>query len=203
MNKLMIYFVMGLMMFTLVSATDDDYMGKQFMDIPIIETCGDVGAACDATYTCNITVTDPNQDVIVLNRLMTRNDTIYNFTLVDTDVLGVYKIKTFCGNGTFSGESIDGKLTITTTGSTDNTLVINLFLIIGALILLILGIVIKSYPIGFLSGVLFLIAGVYMTIYGFGNFADMYTRAIGITIISLGGLFIISAGWEWLKELDY
>lgn len=202
MNKLIICLIMGVFLLTGMNAGDNDYMGQQFMDIPIIEICEDDGFACDATYSCNITITNPNQQVIILNQPMTRNDTFYNFTLIDTDLLGVYKIKTICGNGTFSGTNEDGRLEVTTTGSTYDTLKINIFLLIGAVFLFLIGIYLKNYAIGFLSGMLFLIAGVYMVIYGFGNFADMYTRAIGVIIIALGGLLTIVAGLEWLEEVD-
>lgn len=206
MNKLIICVMMCMMMFTaaccLVSATDDDYMGQQYMDIDLIETCSDDGFACDDTYSCNITITNPNQDVIVLNLPMTRNDTIYNYTLTNTDVLGIYKIKTFCGNGTFSGESIDGRLEVTTTGNTFDTLKLIIFLIVGAIILLLIGIYLRNHAIGFLAGTLFLVAGVYMMIYGFGNMADLYTRTIAVIVIGLGALFVIAAGLEWLQELD-
>lgn len=202
MNKLLICLMIGIMMFNLAGAVDDDYMGQQYMPIKIIETCSDDGFQCDATYSCNITVTNPNQDVIILNLPMTRNDTIYNFTLEDTDLLGIYKIKTFCGNGTFSGESIDGKLEVTTTGNTTNNTKLIVILLIGGLILLLLGIYLRNFPIGFLSGALFSVAGTYMMIYGLGDFADLYTRAIAGIVIALGGILIIAAGIEWLRDVE-
>lgn len=206
MNKIIICLMFGLMMFTLVtgltSASDDDYMGKQFMDVPIIETCGDLGAACDVTYTCNITIVNPNQEVIVSNQLMTKNDSFYNFTLIDTDLLGIFKIKTYCGNGTFSGESIDGTLEVTTTGTTTDTLKLIIFLLCGALILYLISIFIKNRVIGFLSGMLFLVAGTYIMIYGFLDLADFYTRSIAGIVIALGGFITITSGLGWLDDLD-
>lgn len=201
MKKVIIFLMLGLMIFT-VTAADDDYMGQQFLDVPIIETCADDGLQCDSTYGCNITITDPDQEVIILNLPMTRNETFYNFTLVDTDALGIYKIKTYCTNGTFSGESIDGRLEITTTGDTFNTTLLILVLLLGGLILLLLGVYLKNFPIGFLSGLLFSIAGVYIMTRGFGNMADLYTRSIAIIVIALGGYLTIAAGLEWLKDVE-
>ncbi len=202
MNKLIICTLIGLMMFTLVSAADNDYMGKQGMTTDIIETCSDDGFKCDSTYECNITITDPAQELIILNLPMTRNDTAYVFTLGDTDLLGVYKIKTYCGNGTFSGESVDGTLTITTTGTTTDTLKLIVILLISGMVLLLIAIFTKNRVIGFLSGMLITIAGMYVMIYGFLDFYDLYTRSIAGIIIALGGYLIISAGYEWIKDAD-
>ena len=201
MNKLIICLMMGIVLLTFVNAGDSDYIGKQWEHISIIETCSDDGFQCDATYTCNITVVDPDHDVIVLNQAMTRNDTIYNYTLTDTEELGIYKIKTYCGNVTFSGENLDGTLDITTTGRTSQ-FKINLFLVLGGLLLFGLAVYLRSHALGLLSGFLFLIAGVYFMIYGLGDMSDLYTRSIAGIIIALGAVVTISAGYEWLKEVE-
>ncbi len=197
MKKIILTIIMGMFLLTCVSAADDDYLGKQYEDVYIIETCGDSGEPCDATFLCNITIIDPLQKVIVLNIPMERNDTIYNYTLTDTDELGIYKIKTYCGNGTFNGESIDGRLEVTTTGKdVDSTLTIIILVI--AFVLFLIGLVIKNNSIGFISGILFLISGIYIMIYGFTYVADMYTRAIALVILGFGMIIILTAGYDWI-----
>ena len=201
MNKLIMCLMLGLMMFTLVSAADDQHYGKQYTDVIIIETCDDDGFKCGSTYSCNITVIDPTQSVVALDILMTRNDTVYNYTLIQTDVLGDYRYKTYCGNGTFSGSNEDGTLTITTTGK-KSSFAINIFLILSALGLFVLALYMKNHAIGFISGILFSITGVYTMIYGIGNLADMYTRAMAYTVIAFGGFIVLIAGYEWLSDID-
>lgn len=201
MNKLILCMVIGLMMFTLVSAADDQYYGKQYEDVTITETCADEGFHCDATFTCNITIVDPNQKIVVLNAAMTRNETIYNYTFTSTDVLGEYKIKTYCGNTTFSGENLDGTLDVTTTGK-ESSFAINIFLILVSLGLFILALYMNNHAIGFISGILFCITGMYTMIYGIGNLADLYTRSMAYTVIAFGSFVVLIAGYEWLSEVD-
>jgi len=83
------------------------FTSKQGQFLDIFETCNDPnnkGLACD-NFECNITITDPDQFIIVLNKLMTQNETNYNYTLHfnHSDVLGIYKDEVCCNNETAGG----------------------------------------------------------------------------------------------------
>jgi len=199
-KRLMGVFFLLVFLLTCVSALDNVYVGKQYEGVNITETCSDEGFQCDNTYTCNITIVNPDQEIIVLNQQMTRNDTIYNYTLMNTNVLGFYKVKTYCGNGTFSGENLDGTLEVTTTGKTTE-LKTTIYLLLIAIGLFMIALVIKNHSVGFISGVLFLISGVYIMIYGLESVNNLYTRAISLCIIALGALITVVSGLEWLEDI--
>lgn len=199
MKKIILTIMIGIFLLTVVSAIDDDYLGKQWENINITETCSVDGFKCDSTYGCNITIVNPNQNIIILEQVMTRNDSIYNYTLTNTDVLGLYKVKTYCGNGTFSGENIDGTLEVTTTGSAVNP-TLTIIILLSALIFFIIALVIKNFGVAFLSGILFLISGINIMIYGLVYVSDLYTRAIGIVILGFGILISITSGVEGMES---
>ncbi len=185
---------------TLVSAIDPTYFGKQYGDINIVETCTVRGFPCPSDYLCNITISDPDLHVIVLNSPMTKNDTIYNYTFVSTDLLGDYDYNVYCDNTTYSGNE-EGTLSITTTGREPN-MMITILLLLCSLGLFVLALYLKSYPMGFISGILFVVSGVYLMIVGLGDLADLYTRAISIVIMAFGTFIVLVSGYEWLEDVD-
>jgi len=197
MKRILLTIIVGMFLLTCVSATD--FLGQQFEEINIIENCRDDGAPCDATYLCNITITDPFNNINVSNAPMTRNDTFYNYTLTATGELGVYHYTTDCSNATFAGTN-KGLITVTTTGKTPN-MMITLLLLGVALVLFIIALIIKNKSIGFIAGILFVIAGTYTMIYGFGDLADLYTRSIALSTLGFGLFLILSSGWEWMNDL--
>jgi len=202
-NKLLLTLFVGIFLLTLVSAadlTEPKYIGKQFNDVNIIETCVVRGFPCPVDFLCNITISDPNLNTIVLNSPMTRNDTMYNYTFVSTDILGDYSYSTYCSNVTLSGYQAE-TLRVTTTGREPNVM-ITILLLLCSLGLFLLALYLKNHAIGFISGILFLMSGMYLMIYGFGDLADLYTRAIAYVIIAFGSFITLLAGYEWLEEME-
>lgn len=199
MKKILIFLLMGIFLLTVVAA-EPKYVGKQYNDINLVETCVVGGFPCDASYLCNITISDPNLNVIVLNSPMTRNDTMYSYVFESTDLLGDYEYNTYCVNGTFSGNKGE-TLSVTTTGREQNIMII-LLLLFCSLGLFLLALYMKNHAVGFLAGLLFSVSGVYAMIYGIGNLSDLYTRSIAGVIIAFGGFVTIMAGIEWLEEIE-
>jgi hypothetical protein len=88
-----------------VSSQEVRFTGQQNTQLNIFEECEVNGFPCGATFSCNITSRDPNQTVLILNKQMTKNDTIYNYTINvnQTKILGKYEDTVFCTNGSVAG----------------------------------------------------------------------------------------------------
>lgn len=194
-------FLMVILSLSSVSSLDKDYIGKQYTSVNLIETCSANGFPCDSTYSCRITIADPDHRVLVMNQSMTRNQTIYNYSFTDTSVLGTYITEVFCGNGTFSGVDPEGVIKITTTGRIGG-LKTALFLFFTSLGVFLLGVLLRNFALGFLSGILFLVTGIYMMVYGLEDVANLYTQSMSLISIAFGGIVTIAAGIEWLEAIE-
>jgi len=100
MKKLILIFIVGIFFVSLISAQEIRFTGKQDTNITITETCSQGDFPCSNSFKCNITIQNPEQTTIVLNEGMTRNETIYNYTLQSplTNNLGLYETNIFCTN---------------------------------------------------------------------------------------------------------
>jgi len=197
-KKIMFGLIIGMFFISVVSA--NSYLGTQYESMNIIETCVVNGFPCPSDFLCNITISNPDNNLIVLNSPMTKNDTIYNYTFSSTDVLGDYDINVYCSNVTLSGNA-ESNLVVTTTGREPN-IMITIVLILCSLGLFMLALYLKNQAVGFIAGILFMIAGTHSMIYGFGDLADMYTRAIAVVIIGFGSFIVLVSGIEWLEDLS-
>jgi hypothetical protein len=54
--------------------------------------------------------------------------------------------------------------------------------------------------IGFISGISFIITGVYSMIYGIADLADLYTRAIAIVCLGLGFIIMFMSAYSFLED---
>ena len=182
-----------------LAAADEDLTFKQWDTVDIKLPCSYKGANCALAAVCNISVTFPNGTFMVENQPMTNTGNgMPNYTLPTSGVIGEHNYKQTC---TQSGLSADdsGVITITTTGIGSNNK-IPIFLLIFAVVLLIFGIILEQPTMGFFSGILFLMAGMYLMIYGFGDIADLYTQAFALIVIALGMVITIMAGFSWMDE---
>lgn len=104
----LISFLFTILLINVISSQEIRFTGQQNTKLNIFEECESNGFACDETYSCNITVRDPNQTVLILNKQMTRNDTIYNYTLDinKTNILGKYENTVVCTNSSLAGTNI-------------------------------------------------------------------------------------------------
>jgi len=194
--KYLISIVMLVFLVSTISASD--YLGKQYTSIDIRDNCEVDGFPCSSSYLCNITISDPDNNLLVLNSPMTRNDTVYNYTLTQTSLLGDYSLTIYCDNTTWGGNE-QSILKVTTTGRTPN-MMITILLLLCSLGIFLLALYLNNQAIGFISGLLFLVSGTYIMIYGLGNLADLYTRSIALVIIGFGSFVTLISGYEWLSE---
>lgn len=190
---------------TLVSAeklfdtSSETIVYKQYDTATFKDPCRYNGAPCGGTATCKATILYPNGSFMIDNEALnnTGND-MPSIPLPDTSVLGEFPSSMSCTqNGISSGS--DFSFYITPTGRITN-LTVPIFLILISLMLFIVGLATNYIPVGFLSGILFMITGVYMMIYGLGNVADDYTRYIAYIVLAWGSITAILAGYEWLDQ---
>lgn len=192
MKKLILTLMLGIFLVSLVSASDLGTFKKG--------ECIELYQLCDnCTYVNLSSVTYPNSTILNLNEAMTENGVDYNYTFCSTNVEGDMSYKV-CGDkdGEFICETID--LRITPLGTSNLSIFNNplLLLLAGlALIFLFLGIYFSNPSLGFISSVLFILAGVYLMIYGFNDITNLYTRGGAVSLIGLGFVILFASGYEW------
>lgn len=161
------------------------------------------------TIKCNITIEDPDNNIIVFFKPMVNNATIerHQYLLAggNTTTCGEYCYDVTCqGSGINSTNSFC--FDVTPSGTTQTSILNNPLLIIFGLLgigLLILGIYTENAYLGFISGALFFVVGVYTMIYGFNDTTDLYTRVVANTFIGLGLLFTLASAYEWIHEEEH
>lgn len=169
---------------------------QQYDCISLLQTCS------DCTYNNITSVLFPNRTTAAISGdfAMTKTGTEYNYTFCETSALGTYVVNGF-GNPGGTKDTWNYYFDVTTTGNQSN-IVIPIFLLIASVTLFITGIVLKSPPFGFFAGVLFIMVGMYMMIYGFGNIADLYTQSFALVTLGFGVIVSVLAGYSWLDEYE-
>jgi hypothetical protein len=165
--------------------------------------CGDLSQTCTNCTFVNITsILYPDNVKHMTNYAMVQNGTEYTYNFCDTALSGDYSYNTLGDpDGILVSQPVSFK--VSPTGVNQNSILENpllLILVFISLVLLILAIVMSNPSLGFISGIMFTLSGIYTMIYGLNNSTDMYTRAIGLVLIGLGTIFIIASAYEWMKD---
>jgi hypothetical protein len=201
------YLVLGLMIalqlsVTLTSAADlADNRYPANKEVELNFRCTLNGAIPSALTQYNFTIEYPNGTIYLTNRAATpQGQGMFSYT-TSFNSIGVYKVHQFCYDGIYSysnSEPID----VTTTGDASTiTMTAVIILLIFSLILFLFAISTENEYIGFISGLLFTVTGVFIMIYGFGNLANMYTQAIAYVSIGWGIILVTVAGWKILSDI--
>lgn len=173
----------------------------------ILVGCQDksVGSVCSTNTNATLTVWYPNGTVKLNSVLMTQApDQSYfsyavggNFTNSLGDFQGTATVK----DGSRSTQ-VDVPITITPTGDIRGA---SLMLILGlsALIFLLLGMIMQNQFIGFISGCIFLVLGVYALINGINNTMDIYTQTIGYVSVGFGLFITFASAYQDDGGLDF
>lgn len=202
MNKINLMFLIILLTPTVMAATDISYYFRYGEDIHLKRECFFNGALCGASYSCSATVYDRDNLIVVDKKAMSNNINYYNYT-IDVDLTtnltrldnGVYRVMMNCSNTTYSGAEIF-YFQVTPSQYPYGNDTIFLILVGMSFLLLIIALSSKSYQIGFISGITFIVTGIYTIIYGFANLSTLYTQAAGYTFIGLGIMFMIVSAYE-------
>lgn len=192
----MVSLILVIIMISLTSASIEDLGDlKSGNCIQLVQSC----ATC--TYNNITLITYPNQSIALQGQYaMTQNGATYNYTFCNTAALGMYTVS---GLGNLDGtpKTFSYIFNVTTTGGNSS---MPLFLIIIglALIFMVIFLITKEHIFGVISGMIFMVTGVFVMIYGIGSLADDYTRAISIVCIGLGLLFTIASAYNWATDDD-
>ena len=208
-NKLIVLIMTMIMMTilsgTLISAADtypttiqklpQEVTQGQSVDLPQGGSNG-----TDSWVWCNITrIIDPDHNVLLSDIVMNKGGYNFNAPLngMYTQEIGSYTVETVCGDGINVKSGIYSFEVTTTGGSMNLSLWIALTMIVISLVLFIIALYADNQYIGFITGISFIVSGMYIMIYGFGALADLYTRTIAIVVLALGMIvFFISAFHE-------
>lgn len=174
------------------------YTYKVGSQIDIRNPCYYNGANCPPTTTCDLTVYDPENNVIINNQPMTYGGSFFNYTLPDANYsIGSYKSDMVCSYSGISG-SQRFYLDIGTGGNQSLFIILS----IASLLLLLVAVLLKNNYVGFISATLFIVTGLYVLIYGVGDFlgGSLYTNAIGWISLGLGLLFLIASAYSAISE---
>jgi len=197
-KKIIVILIMGIFLLGLASFTTAVTF-KQYEIANLKLPCSYNGTNCDSTAVCNISILYPNGSTMVDNKLMNNNGNgMPNYTLPNTNTLGSYDYKMSATQAGVS-DSASGIFKITSTGIDSNNKV-PIYLLIFSVVLLILGFWFENPVMGFFSGILFMLAGVYLMIYGFGDINDLYTRGFAYITIALGMIISVLAGLSMIED---
>ena len=158
-------------------------------------SCVDIKTILNTTAVNISTLSWPNSTVILTNGEMTKSGYTFNYTFCDTKVAGTYIYDYVDASGNVYVNSFDA----TPTGdTTSNTFFI--IMILFAFALLITAFIFKNNVFAFISGCVFLVAGVYTMIYGFGDITSLYTRLVSFVVIGLGMLLSITSALDAVND---
>jgi hypothetical protein len=198
-NKIILTIILGIFLLASLgfasATTFKQYQQNATLKVP----CSYNGTNCDDTAVVNLSIIYPNGTTMVNNKLMNNTGNgMPSYEIPNANTLGIYSYKTSATQNGISG-SYTNVFDITTTGIDANNK-IPIFLLIFSVVLLVLGFWFESPPIGFFSGILFMLTGVYLMIYGFGDINDLYTRAFAYVVIALGMITSVLAGFSMIED---
>jgi len=186
-NKVILISMMSIFLLTLVSSLDSGGIltGKQNNNIQLPQEC----ASCSYVNITSIQYPDMTREFI--NTEMTKQGTSFNYTFSTTDQLGTY---TYCFLGDVDGIDTVGckDFQITSTGSKGSMFYIILITALAVIFLLTTLFVDEEFFV-YISGVLWLVGGIYLMINGLDIMNDVNTRYLSYVYIGLGMLFTIGA----------
>lgn len=127
----------------------------------------------------------------------------YPLTSSDNSVNGRYSANVKCSSATLAMTTTTNFYYQVTPTGDNRGLSWVLILALGSILLLALGIFIKSPYFGFIAGGLLTYSSVYTIIYGFNNITDLYTRGTGFVLLGIGLFLVVIAGYEIIEGLGF
>lgn len=165
---------------------------KQYDCVILPQSC----ASC--SYNNISSVSFPNSTLALGQVQMIKDGNSYSYNFCNTSVLGRYIVSGF-GDPGGSVETWAYDFEVTTTGQKNGN-TIPLFLAIGGFIIFLVAVLTRNLYIGFISGAVFIVLGVYMMIFGLGWTSDFYTQALSYVALGFGLLIFLSAAYEAITD---
>ena len=72
--------------------------------------------------------------------------------------------------------------------------------IIFLLLVLVLAIFFKDYPLGMLASIALMVCGIYIAINGVGNYSSVFTESFGAILIGIGAYVFIGGTLEYMEQ---
>lgn len=192
MKKLYLTLLLGILLSLSFISADESFIFKQNdpFTFELAMSNNDLSrcTACD----CEISIFYPNGSSMVQNDPGINVNGYCRYTAT-SNVLGIHGGEMYLTNGVDYGRA-NFEFEITSTGNKSSTSlwIIGIILLL-AVIFMILSIFVSEEILLFLSGCLFIVAGIFIMIFGFGDVADFYTRSVSYVAIGIGLLFAIGA----------
>ena len=179
----------------LISASQENYGTFKTLEcVNIIQTNS------NATWANITSILNQNSTILVSNIGMTKVGSEFNYTFCQTESLGKYQVNGF---GDSDKQDFNFYFYVTPTGILQGSIWDNsvfIILLVVAIFFLVLASVLKNFWLGFISGIMFLVSGVYTMIYGFNNYTDDFSRMVAFVLIGLGIIFVLVSGYEGVVE---
>jgi hypothetical protein len=144
-------------------------------------SCVQIKTILNASWVNISTISFPNSNLASSNKIMSKIGQTFNYSFCNTSIVGTYVYDYIDSNGDVYVNDFD----ITSTGN-NNGNTIPLFLLLGGFLILGIALWQRNPIIGFFSGSIFIIAGIYLMIFGLGALWNDYTRMISYVTLGLG-----------------
>ena len=164
--------------------------------------CVDSGNSyCPQSTQCFVSLKYLNGATILSNKSMTYIYPYANYTFPAQSELRDYVATVNCFNNGQNGTQ-DYQFKVNVSG--DNRDNYSLLIILGIITVLVFAFGYFTHNVWFvyISGIMFLILGVYVLIYGFNSFRDVYTDVIGYVSIGFGIFFFVMGAYEQFIDDD-
>jgi hypothetical protein len=160
--------------------------------------CITLPQTCNCTWNNITTIMFSDKTYVTINEAMTADGTYFNYTFCNTTLIGDYIVN---GVGDKDGATTPFNywFEVTTTGNNNNN-TIPLFLALGGFIIFMLAILTRNLYIGFISGIVFIVLGIYLMVYGVGIISDFYTQTLSYVSLGFGLLIFLSAAYEAITD---
>lgn len=160
--------------------------------------CYNNGSYCSATATCNYTIIDPKNRIIVDNKVATNQGSFYNYSFY-VSTIGVHTANMICKDGDLTGNDT---FYFDVTGNGFNTsLGFYIFVLLISAGLIVLGFTIKDAwtTIFGTFGLYFL--GIYILLNGIVGIQDMITTwSMGLIVLGVAGYISVESAIEVVQE---
>ena len=148
----------------------------------------------NSTINCSFYMANSTGDVLVYKNA-TYSNGYWNINILggNFSYLEIYPYGIKCASISYGGALV-GYFEVTGTGRQGNIGLDTFLILIFASIIVFVGSYWLDQDWGvFLSGILFILSGIYAMIYGLGDVSDLYTRGIAIVSIGIGIVFLVAS----------